>query len=431
MEKVFDNLGIYLDEHAERPVEQDLIYFERVDNGESIVLRNDLSCQPSGIKSYSAHIGICKEGSADFTLIVLDKPGLGKAVYTRSLSCSDAVRFDRENTRVGNIQSLCVISKNANVFTPSAKQDILHIAQQVETVTGVPITHQLISCTGVIGVPLPMDKVVSGIQSASGNLEYGQLEASANAIMTTDKQAKMVSVEFDGIRIAGFCKGAGMIEPNMATMLAYYFTNAVIPAQRLEAILKRAADLTFNAVSVDTDTSTSDTVAILSTAEREMSEKDIENFERALTAMFFKSSRDILGQAEGANSVIEAQVSLSTSFEDARAYAKKIINSPLIKTAVHGSDPNWGRVVMAIGKPMERNSLAEINPEQLRISIMDEVVFNYGAPLPLQLDILSNRMRAARTVRIKVEIGAPVYTAKAWGCDLSEEYIRINADYTT
>ncbi len=431
MNEVFADLSVLLDERPDQPVELDQISFVRADNGESVVLRNDLSCQPAGIKSYSAHIGVCKHGSPDFTLIALDKPGLGKAVYTRSLTCSEAIRFDRDNTRVGDIQSLCVISKNANVFTPTASDDIVTIAKEVEAVTGIAVNRQIISCTGVIGVRLPMDKVKAGIQAAAGKLEAGQLEASANAILTTDKQAKMVSVEFDGIRIAGFCKGAGMIEPNMATMLAYFFTNADLTGAQLEAMLKRACDRTFNAISVDSDTSTSDTVAVMSTLERKMSEQDMVNFERALTAMFFKSSRDILGQGEGARTLIEAQVSLPTSQEDARAYAKKIINSPLIKTAVHGSDPNWGRVVMAVGKPLDRNTLPEIDPTQLRIGIMGETVFDRGTAVPLQLTELSKKMKAAKTVRIDVVVGAPVYTAKTWGCDLSEEYIRINADYTT
>lgn len=430
MKAVLPEDRIFLSELPGQDFDQDVVSFEAAD-GSRVALANDLRHQPEGIRSHSAHIGVCKHGSMDFTLITLDKMGVGKAVYTRSLSCSEAVRFDRNNTAHGDIQAVCVISKNANVFTPTGMSDIEAMAAHIQAATGIAPANQIISCTGVIGVSLPMDKILTAIDAVPGKLVAGALEQSANAILTTDKKAKFASVEFGGIRLCGFAKGAGMIEPNMATMLAYFFTDAKVEKGDLERILKRAADKTFNAISVDTDTSTSDTVAVVCTDAKPLDAAGLVNFERALTAIFYKLSRDIISQAEGARCVIEANVSVPSSVEDARLFAKKIINSPLIKTAVHGCDPNWGRVVMAVGKPTDRYTVREIQQDELRIVIMDQVVFEFGRALPLDLKRLSSDMRAAKTVTIDVQIGAPVYTAKAWGCDLSESYIKINADYTT
>ncbi|WP_051180066.1 bifunctional glutamate N-acetyltransferase/amino-acid acetyltransferase ArgJ [Nocardia concava] len=430
MKLVLPEDRIFLSEVPGQDFDQDAIIFEAAD-GSRVAIANDLRHQPDGIRSYSTHSGVCQGGTLDFTLITLDAMGVGKAVYTRSLSCSEAVRFDRNNTAHGDIQSVCVVSKNANVFTPNGMRDIEAMAARIQSATGVHPANQIISCTGVIGVPLPMERILAAIDSAPGRLVAGELEQSANAILTTDKKAKFASVEFGDIRLCGFAKGAGMIEPNMATMLAYFFTDAKVEKVDLERILKRAADKTFNAISVDTDTSTSDTVAVISTDSKPLDAAGLVDFERALTALFYKLSRDILAQAEGARCVIEANVSVSSSAEDARLFAKKIINSPLIKTAVHGCDPNWGRVVMAVGKPTDRFTVREIQQNELRIVIMDQVVFEFGRALPLDLERLSSKMRAAKTVTIEVQIGSPVYSAKAWGCDLSEAYVKINADYTT
>lgn len=431
MKPILPNMGVWLNEVATLGTENDQFSFARIDRDEKVAIENDLRHQPQGIRTYGGHIGVCANGRPDFTVVKLDKMGIAKAVYTRSLSCGDAIRFDRENTRHGELQLLCVVSKNANVFTPTSRQDIDTMAAQLEKELGVPATSQLISCTGVIGVSLPMDIVANAIDGVAAKLQPCALEQAAAAILTTDKKAKMASVEFDGVTLCGFAKGAGMIEPNMATMLSYFFTDVKIDKTDLDQILRRAVDKTFNAISVDSDTSTSDTVAVFSTNEKTIDEVGLQHFERALTALCLKLARDIIGQAEGANQVIEAKVSLSTSYEDARLFTKKIINSPLIKTAVYGRDPNWGRIVMAVGKPSDRETLPEIQPADVLIKILGQTVFEYGHQIPLDLEALSARMGEAKTVDIEVEIGRPVYTAKAWGCDLSEGYIKINAEYTT
>jgi glutamate N-acetyltransferase/amino-acid N-acetyltransferase len=217
----------------------------------------------------------------------------------------------------------------------------------------------------------------------------------------------------------------------MATMLGYLFTNAHIEAPELDAMLRRCVERTFNAISVDSDTSTSDTVALMSTSEVELPEAHVGDFEHALLMLCAKLARDVVGQGEGVENLIEVEVGVETSVEDARSLAKALINSPLVKTAVHGADPNWGRIVMAIGKPAARASFARIDPGDLEIWLMDEKVFDRGRALDVDLDAMSLRMQRQKTARIRVEIGSPRHWFKAWGCDLTHEYIHINADYTT
>lgn len=431
MKPVFIEDGIFLTESSDADSSTDKVLFKMANSNEHLSIRNDLLHQPPGIKSFAAHIGVCKKGTPDFSIIRLDQMGVGKAVYTQSLTCSDAVRFDRENTKKGDIQALCVISKNANAFTPRSAEDITAIAARIENTFGIPIEAQIISCTGVIGVPLPIDLILNSISEAKTGLKADNLLSCAKAILTTDKMEKCVSIEFNGIILCGFAKGAGMIEPNMATMLVYFFTNARIEKNRLDQILRDSVNKTFNAISVDTDTSTSDTVALISTNEREISRDEEVDFGRALTAMCFKLSRDILIQAEGAGKIIEAEVALPSSKMDAQLFAKKIINSPLIKTAVFGHDPNWGRVVMAIGKPSTCTKIGEIQPRDLKIEILGETVFRFGNVQNINLKKLSEKIAGAKTVNIRVEIGAPTFSAKAWGCDMGYDYVKVNAEYTT
>jgi glutamate N-acetyltransferase/amino-acid N-acetyltransferase len=430
--EIFPAAGIWIEETQGQDATLDEIRFQ-LSSGQTVSVMPDLRYQPEGIKSSALYAGVSDTEKLDLTLIVLDKMGLGKAVYTTSLTASEAVRFDRKNTAHGQIQALCVLSKNANVFTPTAMKDLYLLADEIAVQTGIPVQNQLISCTGVIGVPLPINTIVKAIPKAAAALQYKQLELSAEAILTTDLGVKMASIQMGDVIISGFVKGAGMIEPNMATMLAYFFTNVKMSDQQLDVILKRAASKTFNKISVDSDTSTSDTLALISTLEVSLTtDAAFDDFEKALTALFYKLSRDIIAQAEGAKYLIEARVYVSTSQRDADVLAKQIINSPLIKTAIHGSDPNWGRVLMAIGKPIGRTALPELSLSDLKISILDTLVFNQGEVVDCDLAKLSHNMRVAKTVHIDVTIGhSSKYLGRALGCDLSDDYIRINADYTT
>ncbi len=448
MKKIFNNLEIYLTESkngkdesiVENTIEStgistststNTIAFKTGD-GTLINVDNNLTHQPIGIKSVAKCVGILKSNVLDFTVIRLDETGTVAAVYTRSLCASDAVIFDRANTKTGDIRLICVISKNANVFTPTSREDLLQIVSALCQEFQVRKKEVLISCTGVIGVSLPVKKVIHGIQNLSTQLKKTNLESSAQAILTTDKREKTVSVQLaDGVRICGFAKGAGMIEPDMATMLCYFFTNARIHKEMLDTLLKRAVDRSFNSITIDSDTSTSDTVAIVSTNQKKMTPSSLCDFETALNALCIKLAQSIVREGEGISKIIEVNVHTDTSCNDAKLYAKKIANSPLVKTAIYGSDPNWGRIVMAIGKPTRSFTHKTIEPDQVTIKIMGDIIYDKGNQVEFNLKDLSSKIKKSDSVDLDVNIGNPVYSAKVWGSDLTEEYVRINSEYTT
>jgi glutamate N-acetyltransferase/amino-acid N-acetyltransferase len=376
--------------------------------------------------------GIKHADVLDFTVVKLDQPGSAAAVFTRSLCPSYAVTFDKECLADGRAQVLAVVSKNANVFTPHGAEDTRTMARWLSEELGVDVRDIVLSCTGVIGVPLPMEKLKSAIAGISHKLRPGALDAAAQAILTTDRGPKVCSVRVGELVVCALAKGAGMLEPNMATMLVYFFTNADIDGAGLRATLVDAVERTFNSLSVDSDTSTSDTVAIFSTRRVPFRDDDARaDFSDAVRCMSVKLAREIVARAEGATKLIECTVHLDTSARDAKIVGKKIINSPLVKTAVHGGDPNWGRIVMAIGKPDERLGLHAIATTDVVITLMGQVVYSRGQPVVPDLDALAHRIRSSASIGIDVRIGEGRYAATVWGCDLSREYVDINADYTT
>ncbi len=385
---------------------------------------------PSGIRGAAAHVGVAADPTVlDFSVVRLPRACTAAAVYTRNLCVSPAIVFDRENTTRGEIQLVCVVSKNANVFTPNGLADVRTLAQALSQEFDVKTEEILISCTGVIGRELPIARIVSNVPGIAARVTEQGVEQVSRAILTTDKRAKCASIRLGDVVIAGYAKGAGMIEPNMATMLVYLYTNAQVEKAALDRALKRAVDPTFNSMSVDTDTSTSDTVALMATGEVPL--KDAELFELGLTAICLQLARAVAREAEGATKLLEVSVGLASSEADAAFFAKKIVNSPLIKTAIHGADPNWGRVVMAIGKPSPGSPLLTFEREDVVIAIQGQTLFDRGRALSVDLNGLSKSIREAETVHIDVTIGVAAYSAKVWGCDLSAEYVNENAHYTT
>jgi len=342
--------------------EQDLFAFESVAGLGRIELENALAHQPPGIESVAVSLGVGPSGVPDFSVVRLPEPGPAAAIFTRNRCPGDAVVSGRENVANGRLQLCAVVSKNANVFTPDGAKHVDEIIAALASEFGVEPGDVLLSCTGVIGVPLPMDRILDGIPGLSKSLETGALDGPAEAILTTDPAPKWASAKLGHVVLCGYVKGAGMIEPNMATMLGYLFTNARLPATELDALLRRCADRTWNAISVDSDTSTSDTVAIMSTNQVELSREGVADFEHALLMLCAKLARDVVGRGEGVENLIEVEVAVETSEADARALAKTLINSPLVKTAVHGADPNWGRIVMAIGKPSAAVGFDRVEP---------------------------------------------------------------------
>ncbi len=332
----------------------------------------------------------------------------------------------REQMSDGQLQAFVIASKNANVATGEQglanAREIVHL---VANELAIPEGNVLVSSTGVVGRQLPMERIRNGIKGLKAEMQEGQLELSAQAIMTTDTRPKIRSCRVGNAVLVGMAKGVGMIEPNMATMLSYFMTDARIDPATLKILLKQAVDVSFNMVSIDTDTSTSDTVAIM--ANGLAGEVDLAAFGQALRTMAIELAQELARDGEGATKLLEVTVQNAASFTQAKRVAKAIVNSPLVKTAVFGADPNWGRVTMAIGKCDEQT---DITPEKVSIAFGDILVYDGKSLGEDNLKQLKAYLQGAEIV-IRVGLGLGEATATVWGCDLSYEYVRVNGEYTT
>jgi glutamate N-acetyltransferase/amino-acid N-acetyltransferase len=278
--------------------------------------------------------------------------------------------------------------------------------------------------TGVIGRPLPMDKIRAGLKGIRNELKPNNLKLAAEAIMTTDMYPKYVFCRVGSAVIAGIAKGAGMIEPNMATMLVYLMTDAELPKTLLRPMLRRVVERTFNCMSIDTDSSTSDTVVLM--ANGLAGRVNVRHFEDALSHVCEFLTREIARNGEGATKLIIVDVTGAKSGAQAKRVAKSVVNSPLVKTAVYGCDPNWGRVIMAVGKTFD----PAIDPAKVTIRFGETSVFRKGSPVDCDLESIRQYLGAPE-VRIAIALGIGKATARVWGCDLTEGYIKENAYYTT
>ncbi|MFN8389599.1 MAG: bifunctional glutamate N-acetyltransferase/amino-acid acetyltransferase ArgJ [Bdellovibrionota bacterium] len=431
MQKIsYPELGIEIVPGPGRDTTDDTISFTADDKRYTLV--NSLEHQPHGIKTASATLGIKKSGKIDFTVVALEQPAPAAGLFTRSLCPSVTILRGRKILKDGKLQALAVNSGNANVFTPNGERDVNRTAELLAEELGIAADDILICSTGVIGVPLPMEKFEQGIPGIGATLRTNNLDAAASAILTTDHGPKTVSIKIGELVICGMAKGAGMIEPNMATMLVYFFTNARLSAEDLQSSLRQAADASFQSISIDSDTSTSDAVALFSTQQIVLDSTLKAAFDAALRAMSIKLARDIVSQGEGVSKIIECSVRTGISSQFAKQTAKGIINSPLVKAAVHGADPNWGRIVAAIGKselPSGKSSV--LDPTQLTIQLMGETVYRNGEATTVDLPSVSRKMKEASLVSIAVTIEGDKFLARTWGCDLTEEYVTFNSDYTS
>ncbi|RWR14289.1 bifunctional glutamate N-acetyltransferase/amino-acid acetyltransferase ArgJ [Paenirhodobacter populi] len=331
--------------------------------------------------------------------------------------------------------AIIVNSGNANAFTGALGQaSVDAVTGAVAEKLGVPASRVFSSSTGVIGEPLPHEKIVEAIDALKTGLDPKGMEAAARAIMTTDTFPKGacadVAVEGGTIRIAGIAKGSGMIAPNMATMLVYIFTDAKISAANLQKILSRQVGDTFNAITVDSDTSTSDALIVAATgrsAAAEISDlrsKSARAFEAALKGVMLDLAKQVVRDGEGATKFIEVQVTGAESAADAQKVAFAIANSPLVKTAAAGEDANWGRVVMAVGK-----SGAKAERDRLRISFGDLVLAENGWRVPDYSEEAASAYMKNSELVIGVDLGLGGAAKTVWTCDLTHGYIDINADY--
>ena len=385
-----------------------------------------LPFQPMGFLSVAKNIGI-KDETLDFTVIHSTARATAVGMFTQSLFCGAPVIVGREHLADEHAHTLVVNSKNANVATgqrgvDDARATCRWVAQELD----IAPEDVIPSSTGVIGHHLPMHCFREAIPGRlRGELCGDNLDAAAEAIMTTDTRPKRIARRVGGSVIAGIAKGAGMIEPDMATMLAFVFTDAALSPDVLRPMLQKSVRKSFNMISVDTDTSTSDTVIAM--ANGLAGEVDRDAFQAALDEVCIHLAKEVARDGEGASKLIEVAVTSARDDAQAKRVAKAIVNSPLVKTAVHGADPNWGRLAMAIGKCHEET---DISPERLRMAFGDTCVFAKGEPQNVDLQGLEAYLRAPE-VRIVVDLGLQHGQATAWGCDLTEEYVRINALYTT
>jgi len=385
---------------------------------------DDQFTHPQGFLSLAKNIGI-KDSTLDLAVVYSTVRARAAAVFTRSRFPGAPVIVGRKHIAKGIVQALVVNSKNANVAM--GKQGIENAIETCRIVgeeLGIDPYEVLPFSTGVIGRPLPMEKIRAGLKGIRAELKPDNLKLAAEAIMTTDTAPKYYSRRVGQAVIAGIAKGAGMIEPNMATMLVYLMTDAELPKAALRPMLQRVVDHTFNCVSIDTDTSTSDTVVLM--ANGLAGAVKLGPFEKALLDVCEHLTKQIARGGEGATKLITVDVSRAKSEAQAKRVAKCVVNSPLVKTAVYGCDPNWGRVIAAVGKSFD----SSIEPGKVTIRFGATDVFKKGSPVPCDLEGLRKYLRQSE-VTITVELGLGRASARVWGCDLTEGYIKENAYYTT
>ncbi|MGH7926341.1 MAG: bifunctional glutamate N-acetyltransferase/amino-acid acetyltransferase ArgJ, partial [Candidatus Binatia bacterium] len=331
----------------------------------------------------------------------------------------------RKHIANGFAQAFVINSKNANVAMGQQGIDkAIETCRIVGAELGVNPYDVLPFSTGVIGRPLPMDKISAGLRGIKNELKPGNLKLAAEAIMTTDTYPKYISCRVGPAVIAGIAKGAGMIEPNMATMLVYLMTDANLPKTALRPMLRRVVDPTFNSMSIDTDTSTSDTVVFM--ANGLAGKVNLRKFENGLLQVCEYLTREIARSGEGVTKLITVDVNGAKTQTQAKHVGKLVVNSPLVKTAIYGSDPNWGRVIMAVGKSFDPS----IQPGKVTVRFGDTPVFRKGSPVDCDLEALRAYLEQ-KEVAIRVNLGIGKASARVWGSDLTEGYIKENAYYTT
>ena len=381
---------------------------------------------PKGFRAHVTNVGI-KDATDDFTLVVADAPCAAAGLFTQSRFAGPSVLVSREHVADGKALGVVVISKNANVATgEEGMNNAREVVAGVARAIGCNDNEILIASTGVIGRQYPMDKVRAGLVALPAQPQGTSADDVARGIMTTDTVSKVAQCEVagSGARVVGVAKGVGMIEPNMATLITLIFTDAEISSPDLQTMFQRVISRTFNCVSVDTDTSTSDTAIVL--ASGKAGKADLAALEHALFDVALSLTKQVARDGEGAEKLIEVCVDNARDYEQAKTVAKAIVNSPLVKTAVHGADPNWGRVAMAVGKCSQYTDIDQAS-----------VIIRFGSQevYPRQIDAvdlsaLSTYMKGS-DVRIHVALNTGTESATVWGCDLTAGYVRINADYTT
>lgn len=389
-----------------------------------------------GIKAFTTGASAIPSGQRDDLCVIYSAtPCDVGGVFTTNKVKSASVVIDQLHLQHGRVRAVTINSGNANACTGAQGfKDALLMAKLSADRLDLDPDQVLVSSTGVIGRYLPMNAIKAGIAEACTRLSEDAGDAAARAIMTTDTVPKtsQLEVEIGGasVRVGGMCKGSGMIHPNMATMLAYITTDAAVEPGLMAAMVKSIADRSFNQVTVDGDSSTNDTFLILANGEagNEMvraGSVEAEQLEMALVEVARALARSIARDGEGATRLISVKVEGAVSDTEARVAARAVASSSLVKTAVHGGDPNWGRIVCALGY-----SGSELALDRLHLTVGGLTVFERGSGVEVDLAAVRRAFEQPE-IEIVATLGLENGRAEAWGCDLSEEYVRINADYTT
>ena len=386
---------------------------------------------PQGFTAAGWAAGLKPSGNPDLALLLAPEGAVCGGAFTRSVvraACVDLCA-QRLEASGGRIRAVLINSGQANACTGDRGLiDSQRATAAAADRLGLDEESVLICSTGVIGVPIPMPTLLAGLDPLVGALASSGGEAAAQAILTTDLVDKQVALEADlqgrRVRIGGMAKGSGMIHPDMATMLGFFSCDAGVEPSRWQAMVRRAVQRSFNAITVDGDTSTNDTVLAFAAGEA-LPEDQLDALEDGLTAAMQQLAQAIARDGEGATCLIEVQVEGAVDEASALAVARTVCGSSLVKTAVHGRDPNWGRIVAAAGR-----SGVAFDPEAVALWIGSHQLMEAGQPVAFDRDAASAVLREDR-VSIRLRLGSGPGIGVGWGCDLSDQYVRINADYTT
>jgi glutamate N-acetyltransferase/amino-acid N-acetyltransferase len=400
-------------------------------------VRLPIPALPRGFRVGAVHAGIKRNATReDVTLVISDLPATAAGVYTTNLVFAAPVAYDRGLTPGRNIRGVAINSGNANACTGArGLADAEAMAAAAGKQVGAAADEMLVLSTGIIGEFLPLEKITRGLEQAAASLgsDDEAVVRAARGMMTTDTRPKLAGSTFtaDGTTytLFGMAKGAAMIGPRLATMLGVVLTDAAIEPADAERLLREAAEISFNCVSVDGHMSTNDTVLLLANGAaggNTLHGAGLAAFGAALSAACETLARDMADDGEGATHVMRIEVAGCPSRDAARQVARTIADSPLVKTAVHGADPNWGRIVSAAGY-----SGVPFDPARARLRLNGTLLFEAGAPVPFDADAVSTSIKAARETLIELDLGSGPGSIRFYSSDLTAEYVHLNADYHT
>jgi glutamate N-acetyltransferase/amino-acid N-acetyltransferase len=391
---------------------------------------------PTGFRAAGVKAGIKPSGGLDVAVLVADGPCSAAGTFTLNRVAAAPVQWGRPLVPADSIRAVVVNAGNANAATGAVGlENVRRTAEHAANRLGCRPEHILVASTGVIGHQLPMDRLLDGLDRAldAASAEESGFRDASQAILTTDTRPKVVSRQASlgggNVNLLGLAKGAAMIGPNMATMLGFLLTDAPVSPGALQGILSEAVDHSFNCISVEGHTSTNDTVFLLARAPEgaePLQGGDLKAFAALVREVCIDLARMIPDDGEGATHLITIDVEGARTPDEAHALAKAVADSPLVKTAIHGGDPNWGRIVSAAGYagvPFEESELS--------LCLNGDWLYRDGVPLPFDAANVSAALKAQRETKIRLVLTQGTAAVRFWTCDLSAEYIRLNADYTT